>query len=173
MNILGALKNIRAIVLDVDGVLTDGSLLLTEDGHMLRRMNIKDGYAIQLAVKKNYLLVVLSGSHSVAVIKRLEKLGVKDIRMEVKDKAAILTSLIGEYDIKPGTLLYMGDDMPDIPAMKRADVSCCPADAAAEVKESAHYISPMAGGQGCVRDVIEKILKLNQHWLDGEGLSSI
>jgi 3-deoxy-D-manno-octulosonate 8-phosphate phosphatase (KDO 8-P phosphatase) len=140
---------------------------------MARRMHIKDGYAIQLAIKKGYKLIVVSGSQSDAVINRLNKLGVIDIRMNVSDKLEILQSIISEYKVKTEELLFMGDDMPDLPAIKIAGLSCCPADAATEIKEVAHYISPLNGGMGCVRDVIEKVLKLNSHWSENEGIASI
>jgi len=173
MNILAHFKNIRVFVFDVDGVLTDGALLVLNDGQMARRMHIKDGYAIQLAIKKGYKLIVVSGSQSDAVINRLNKLGVIDIRMNVSDKLEILQSIISEYKVKTEELLFMGDDMPDLPAIKIAGLSCCPADAANEIKEVAHYISPLNGGMGCVRDVIEKVLKLNSHWSENEGIASI
>jgi len=173
MNILAHFKNIRVFVFDVDGVLTDGALLVLNDGQMARRMHIKDGYAIQLAIKKGYKLIVVSGSQSDAVINRLNKLGVIDIRMNVSDKLEILQSIISEYKVKTEELLFMGDDMPDLTAIKIAGLSCCPADAATEIKEVAHYISPLNGGMGCVRDVIEKVLKLNSHWSENEGIASI
>jgi len=173
MNILAHFKNIRVFVFDVDGVLTDGTLLVLNDGQMARRMHIKDGYAIQLAIKKGYKLIVVSGSQSDAVINRLNKLGVIDIRMNVSDKLEILQSIISEYKVKTEELLFMGDDMPDLPAIKIVGLSCCPADAATEIKEVAHYISHLNGGMGCVRDVIEKVLKLNSHWSENEGIASI
>lgn len=164
MNILARLKNIKLFVLDVDGVLTDGSLILLENGEMARKMNIKDGYALQLAVKKGYEVLVISGGSSAAVKIRLEKLGIKNIHLAVAEKKELLSGFVSEHKIEWPQVLYMGDDIPDLLPMKMAGVACAPADAVAEIRSIAHYISPLAGGQGCVRDIIEKVLKLNGHW---------
>lgn len=166
MNILAAFKPIRLFVLDVDGVLTDGSLLLLNDGQMVRRMNIKDGYALQLAVKKGYHLLVISGGNSEAVKLRLEKLGVSNVFMGVLNKKEVLQQYMQEHNISRQEVLYMGDDMPDIGVMQMAGLPCCPADAVAEIRDISSYISPLKGGDGCVRDIIEKVLKLNAHWND-------
>lgn len=173
MNILARFKPVRCFVFDMDGVLTDGTLLLYHGGHMLRRMHIKDGYAIQLAIKKGYKMVVVSGSHSESARDRLERLGVRDIRMDIKDKSPELEQIMRQYEVSAEQVLYMGDDMPDLPALRMAGLACCPADAVAEVKEASHYISAVAGGLGCVRDVIEKVLKLNGHWSETEGIASL
>ena len=173
MNLLAQFKEVSCFVFDMDGVLTDGTLLLFHDGHMLRRMHIRDGYALQLAVKKGYRLVVLSGSFSDSARDRLERLGIRDIRMKVMDKRRELDSVMDKYGLKPAELLYMGDDIPDLPALRAAGMACCPADAAPEVKEASHYISPLAGGLGCVRDVIEKVLRMNSHWTDDENIASV
>jgi 3-deoxy-D-manno-octulosonate 8-phosphate phosphatase (KDO 8-P phosphatase) len=166
MNILAAFKPIRLFVLDVDGVLTDGSLLLLNDGQMVRRMNIKDGYALQLAVKKGYHLLVISGGNSEAVKLRLEKLGVSNVFMGVLNKKEVLQQYMQEHNFSRQQVLYMGDDMPDIGVMQMAGLPCCPADAVAEIRDISSYISPLKGGDGCVRDIIEKVLKLNAHWND-------
>jgi 3-deoxy-D-manno-octulosonate 8-phosphate phosphatase (KDO 8-P phosphatase) len=166
MNILAAFKPIRLFVLDVDGVLTDGSLLLLNDGQMVRRMNIKDGYALQLAVKKGYHILVISGGHSEAVKLRLEKLGVNNVFMAVINKKEVLQQYINQHNLSKQEVLYMGDDMPDICVMQMAGLPCCPADAVAEIRDISSYISPLKGGEGCVRDIIEKVLKLNAHWND-------
>ena len=166
MNILAAFKPIRLFVLDVDGVLTDGSLLLLNDGQMVRRMNIKDGYALQLAVKKGYHLLVISGGNSEAVQLRLEKLGARNVFMGVLNKKEVLQQYMQEHHISRQEVLYMGDDMPDIGVMQMVGLPCCPADAVAEIRDISSYISPLKGGDGCVRDIIEKVLKLNAHWND-------
>lgn len=173
MNILAQFRQIRCFVFDMDGVLTDGTLILYHHGHMLRQMHIKDGYGLQLAVKKGYKVIVVSGSHSEASRDRLERLGIKDIRMEVKDKGAELAGIMKQYSVSADQVLYMGDDMPDLPALRMAGMPCCPADAVAEVKEACKYISPVSGGLGCVRDVIEKVLKMNSHWNEEEGIASV
>lgn len=164
MNILDLFNPIKVFVFDIDGVLTDGMLHVQESGELLRRMNIKDGYALQLAVKKGYKVWVISGGHSTAVQQRLAKLGVSDVFISVKDKVALLRSLASEAGVQPEQMLYMGDDMPDIAAMQYCGLRTCPADAIGEIREIAHYISPLAGGFGCARDVIEKVMKINGHW---------
>lgn len=164
MNILKLFKPISTFVFDVDGVLTDGSLLVMPDGFLVRRMNIKDGYALQLAIKKGYRVVIISGGNSPEVADRLQKLGVKSIFMQTQDKAAVLQSYIKENKLKQEEVLFMGDDIPDLLVMQIAGLACCPADASFEVRSISHYISPINGGQGCARDVLEKVMKLQNNW---------
>lgn len=166
MNILAAFKPIKLFALDVDGVLTDGSLLLMNDGQMVRRMNIKDGYALQLAIKKGYQVLVISGGNSEAVKLRLEKLGVKEVFMGVLNKPEVLRQFMQVNSLEKHQVLYMGDDMPDLQVMQLAGLPCCPSDAVAEIRDLSGYISPVKGGEGCVRDIIEKVLKLNGDWND-------
>jgi 3-deoxy-D-manno-octulosonate 8-phosphate phosphatase (KDO 8-P phosphatase) len=172
MNILSDLKQIKLFVLDVDGVLTDGSLFLLDDGQMARRMNIKDGYALQLAVKKGYEILIISGGSSEAVRLRLQKLGLKHIHLGVKNKKELLLQYVTENNFLWPQVLYMGDDIPDVQPMQMAGIACAPQDAVPEVRAIAHYISPHAGGNGCVRDVIEKVMKLNDDWNDDTYVSS-
>ncbi len=148
----------------MDGVLTDGSLLIDKDNNWLRRMNIRDGYALQLAVKSGFNVIVISGSNSPEVMHRLNRLGVEDVYMYVNDKEKFLKELASNKKLALNEILYMGDDIPDYTCMKLAGLAACPADAAFEIKSIAAYISPLPGGFGCVRDVIEKVLKLNNHW---------
>ena len=148
----------------MDGVLTDGRLLIEKDGTWIRRMNIKDGYALQLAVKSGYHIVIISGSESDPVSNRLKKLGVKDIFMNVGNKEDFLKKLVVKNNYKLEEILFMGDDIPDYDVMLISGFACCPADAAFEIKQICSYISPFNGGDGCVRDVIEKALKLNNRW---------
>lgn len=173
MNVLSLLKNIKLFVFDVDGVLTDGSLILLDNGEMARQMNTKDGYALQLAIKHGYVILILSGGNSCAVKIRLQKLGIQHIFLGVPDKKNLFLNFIAEHRLKKEEVLYMGDDLPDLLPMKEAGVACAPADAVSEIKSIAHYISPALGGKGCVRDVIEKVLKLNGHWNEPNTLSSI
>lgn len=173
MNVLALLKNIKLFVFDVDGVLTDGSLILLDNGEMARTMNIKDGYALQLAVKKGYDILIISGGHSQAVKVRLEKLGVKNIFLSVRNKKEVLSKYIIDNNYSLEQVLYMGDDIPDVLVMKTVGVACAPADAVQEIKAIAHYISPISGGKGCVRDVIEKVLKLNADWNDTDHIASV
>lgn len=164
MNVLEKFKNIKTFVFDVDGVLTEGSVLLLEDGQMARRMNIKDGYALQLAVKKGYRVVIISGGTSTAVQERLSRLGVTDCFIKIDDKTEKLDHYIKTHSLNKEEILFMGDDIPDYLPMQNCGLPCCPADAVSEIKQICHYISPVNGGAGCARDVIEKVLKLNGHW---------
>ncbi len=164
MNVLEKFKHIKTFVFDVDGVLTDGSLLILNDGQMARRMNIKDGYALQLAVKKGYRVVVISGGTSDVVQERLLKLGVTDCFLKIDNKKEKLTEYVSGHQLSWDEILFMGDDIPDHAPMQMTGLPCCPADAVAEIKQISHYISPVKGGEGCARDVIEKVLKLNGHW---------
>ena len=169
MILLERFKRIRTFVFDVDGVLTDGSLLIPDDGQMIRRMNIKDGYALQLALKQGYRVAVISGGKSEAVRERLNRLGMKDVFLSVPDKKETLLAYAATHGLLLEQLLFMGDDIPDYTVMKIAGLACAPADAVAEIKQVSHYISPLPGGSGCARDVIEKVLKLNNNWpLDTE-----
>lgn len=164
MNSLEQFQPIRTFVFDIDGVMTKGDLLVSADGDLLRSMNIRDGYATELAVKKGYQVWVISGGKQEAPAIRLRKLGVKEVHIAVADKKKCLLELLDKYQVDIQTVLYMGDDIPDYAVMQLCGLSTCPADAAVEIKNIANYISPIKGGEGCVRDVIEKVLKLNQHW---------
>ncbi len=164
MNQLELFAPIRTFVFDVDGVLTDGTLLATEDGHMLRRMNIKDGFAMQLAMKKGYKIWVISGGKSEAVRIRLNRLGIMDVHIGIETKKELLLEIAEESKTPFESILYMGDDIPDYAAMQLCGLPCCPADAVTEIKSVSKYISPKNGGEGCVRDVVEKVLKLNGDW---------
>lgn len=164
MNVLELFQKITTFVFDIDGVLTDGTLLVMPDGLMVRRMNIKDGYALQLAIKKGYNVLVISGGNAPAVEERLNKLGIQDVYMRVEDKLSVLQNYIQIHNITVGQVLFMGDDIPDLEVMNLAGLPCCPADAVIEVKGISKYISPFKGGEGCVRDVVEKVLKLRNDW---------
>lgn len=169
MNLPEKFKQVKTFIFDVDGVLTDGSLWVMEEKQMVRRMNIKDGYALQLAIKQGYRVLVISGGSSDSVKLRLERLGVTDIYMGVHNKREVLTAYAAEHLLNPEEMLFMGDDIPDYRAMQLTGMPCAPANAAPEIKQISKYISAINGGHGCVRDVIEKVLKLNNHWpLDTE-----
>ncbi len=172
MNLLSLFGQIKLFVFDVDGVLTDGTLTLLENGEMARKMNVKDGYALQLAVKKGYDIVIISGGVSGLVKDRLSKLGIQHIYMGIHNKKEILTQFIAENNYQLNEVLYMGDDIPDVQPMKLVGLPCAPADAVLEVKEISQFISPLAGGQGCVRDVIEKVLKLHNNWHDADNTAT-
>ena len=172
MNVLLLFKNIRCFILDVDGVLTDGSLLVLDDGQQVRKMNIKDGYALQLAIKKGYHILIVSGGSSAAVKWRLEKLGIENIHFNVKNKAEVIREYVTNNNLTWPQVLYMGDDMPDHKAMQMAGLACCPTDAVPEIKAISHYTSDKKGGEGCVRDVLEKTMKLNGHWTHEDDIVS-
>src|SRR6202012_22270 len=129
MNLLELFAPVRTFVFDVDGVLTDGSLVLTEDGHMLRSMNIKDGYAMQLAIKKGYKIWIISGGKSEAVRIRLNKLGIEEVHIGIESKKEFLNDIIVTSQTSYEQVLYMGDDIPDYAAMKACGLPCCPNDA--------------------------------------------
>lgn len=171
-NVLQLFKPITTFVFDVDGVLTDGTLIVLPDGLMARRMNIKDGYAIQLAVKKGYRVVIISGGNSAEVKERFSLLGVKDVFMKVENKLSVLENYMIQHQLSSEQILFMGDDLPDLQVMLHAGLRCCPADAATEIKEAAHYISHLNGGYGCGRDVIEKTMRLHKTWGEDDAIRS-
>lgn len=164
MNILTAFKKITTFVFDIDGVLTDGTVLVLPNGVQARRMHIKDGFALQMALKNGYRVKIISGGNSPEVLDRLNKLGVSDVHMSVLDKGTLLQEWMKAENLKKESVLYMGDDLPDLPALGVVGLPACPADAADEVKKTAIYISPLKGGDACVREVIEKVLRMNGQW---------
>ena len=172
MNLLEQFHLVTTLVFDVDGVLTDGKLLVLPQGIMARSMHVRDGYALQLAVKRGYNVVIISGGASAEVTDRLSKLGVNAVFMQVTDKINVLQNYLATNNLQWQEVMYMGDDIPDYTTMQMAGVACCPMDAVAEIKTISHYISPIKGGEGCVRDVIEKVLKLNSHWNNDDSVVS-
>ena len=164
MNVLAEFKKITTFIFDIDGVLTDGTLLVLHDGLQARQMHVKDGFGLQMAKKNGYRVFIVSGGVSEESKRRLELLGLKDVYIGIADKTTFVTDLLKRNKVKWTEVLYMGDDLPDIPVMLKVGLSSCPADAVNEVRSIAKYISPINGGWGCVRDVIEKVLKVNGHW---------
>lgn len=163
---ISQLSQIKAFIFDVDGVLTDGLVHVTETGEQLRRFSIKDGYALQLAVKRGFPIAIISGGRSQSVVSRLKGLGIQDIYIGVDNKIDAFEEFLLIRDLQPEQILYMGDDIPDHPVMQKVGLPVCPADAAEEIKSISKYISPIKGGAGCVRDVIEKVLKVQDLWMD-------
>ncbi len=155
---------------DFDGVLTNGTVYLLPPGDFARTMHARDSYAIQYAVKKGYRIAVITGGNSITVKQRMEYLGVHDVYLQASDKLKCLSAYIHKNNISPANILYMGDDLPDYHAMQKVAIAACPADAAEEIKQIAHYISPKPGGFGCVRDVIEQVLKIQNKWFDKNNL---
>jgi 3-deoxy-D-manno-octulosonate 8-phosphate phosphatase (KDO 8-P phosphatase) len=164
MNVLQYFKPITTFVFDVDGVLTDGTVLLLEEGLQARRMHVKDGLALQMALKNGYNVVIISGAYSEPVLQRMQYLGITEVFLATKNKKEFLNNYFSQKEIDWQQVLFMGDDLPDLPVLQSAGLPCCPADAIPEAKNASKYISPINGGFGCVRDVIEKVLKLNDHW---------
>ncbi|MFK2820953.1 HAD-IIIA family hydrolase [Flavobacteriaceae sp. LMIT009] len=158
------LEHITTFIFDVDGVLTDGTVTVTTSGEMLRKMNIKDGYAIKTAVDKGFNVCVISGGSNEGVRVRLRGLGVTDIYLGANNKIEQLDEYLDIYGINTRNVLYMGDDIPDLPAMRLVGLPCCPQDAAPEIKAISYYISHKNGGKGAVRDVIEQVLKVQEKW---------
>lgn len=158
------LEDITTFVFDVDGVLTDGTIVITSDGQMLRNMNLKDGYAIKTAIDKGYNICIISGGTNEGVRERMRGLGVTDIYLGAHHKTDVLNEYFDIYNIKPENVLYMGDDLPDLPPMQIVGLPTCPQDAVPEIKEIARYVSHKNGGKGCVRDVIEQVLKVQGKW---------
>lgn len=160
------LKDITTFVFDVDGVFTDGSLLITTEGEMLRKMSVKDGYALKTALQKGYNVCIITGGTNEGVKKRLQGLGVTDIYLGAHHKEEPLDEYLDIHNIDSKHVLYMGDDLPDIPPMSRVAIPCCPQNAVQEVKAVSKYVSHKNGGEGCVRDVIEQVLKVRGDWYD-------
>lgn len=160
------LEHINTFIFDVDGVLTDGSVILSTDGELLRVMNTKDGYALKTAIDAGFNVCIISGGKNEVVRSRLRGLGVTDIYLGAHNKIEQLDEYLDIYSIDPKTCLYMGDDIPDIPVMKLVGLPTCPQDACAEVKHISKYISHKNGGKGAVRDVIEQVLKVQDKWFN-------
>jgi 3-deoxy-D-manno-octulosonate 8-phosphate phosphatase (KDO 8-P phosphatase) len=160
------LSNVKAFVFDVDGVLSGSSISLHPNGEPMRMINIKDGYAIQYAVKRGYRIAIITGGNTKAVRTRFERLGVQDIYMESSIKTTDLQDFMQKYSLSSEEILYMGDDIPDYFVMTQVGVPTCPSDAASEIKAISIYISPFCGGEGCARDVIEQTMKIQNKWMD-------
>lgn len=173
MQLLNKFQQIRLVVLDMDGVLTNGKLLLLSSDEWIREMDIKDGYALQLAVKSGLFIAVITGSSSDPVKKRLSVLGIDRFYDRVTYKGAKIIELMNDLQLNKNEILFMGDDIPDLEAFEQVGVKTCPADAVIELKQSADYISTYTGGNGCVRDVIEKILRVQGKWVQTAHVQSI
>ena len=165
------LKKIKAIVFDVDGVLSSETILLHPNGEPMRSVNIKDGYALQFAVKCGLVVAIITGGKTEAVRKRYEGLGLTEVHMGAAVKIKEYEALKEKYGLKDEEILYMGDDIPDYDVMTMVGVSTCPADAAEEIKQVADYISHKNGGSGCVRDVIEQVLRLHNNWFHPDAVN--
>ncbi len=168
-NYKAKLGKINTFIFDFDGVLSDGMVLLTEDGHYLRKTSVKDGYALQLAVKKGYRIIIISGARAEGMLKRLYGLKIKDVYLGVENKMKVYKEVKQKYGFSDDEVVYMGDDIPDYEVLKTVGVATCPADAAIEIKEIADYISDKKGGEGCARDIIEQVMKLQKLWMNDDA----
>ena len=164
MNYLAALKDIKAFVFDVDGVMTNSEVLVTEEGKLLRTMNVRDGYALKMAVKAGYFVGIITGGKSKGVEIRLRNLGIEAIYSGIQNKKEAIADMIATYHLDPANIAYMGDDIADLNPMRIVGIPTCPQDACNEIQQLAVYISPMNGGAGCVRDLIEKTMKIANCW---------
>ncbi|MCX7953669.1 MAG: HAD hydrolase family protein [Bacteroidales bacterium] len=162
------MKKIKAFVFDVDGVFSH-NIYINSIGEQWRSMNTKDGYAIQYAIKKNYYIAIITGAYCEGIKIRFNGLGVKDIYLQVPKKIMAVEDFLKKYNLDYSELLYMGDDIPDYEPMLKAGIASCPSDAANEIKQIATLISSYKGGEGCVRDVIEKVLKSQNNWFDKDS----
>ena len=162
------LIKIKNFVFDVDGVFTDGSIIVDNSGNELRVFSTRDGIAVKLATDKGYNFCVISGGKNEGVRKRLNKLGIKNVYLGVNNKMEVFKSFMNDNNLKTTETMFMGDDIPDIQILKMVGLSCCPNDAANEVREVVDYISIKKGGEGCVRDIIEQILTIQKKWIENE-----
>ncbi len=158
------MNDITTFIFDIDGVLTDGSVAVTNEGEMLRTMNIRDGYALKAAVESGYNVCIISGGSNEGVRVRLRNLGITDIHLGSPDKVETYKEYIELYNIQPEQVLYMGDDIPDFHVMKLVGLPTCPQDASPEIKAISKYISHKNGGKGAVREVIEQVMKVQGKW---------
>ena len=165
MNFLEKFNLVDTFIFDVDGVLTNGELLIQPDGALLRKMFVKDGYALQHAIKQGYRVVIISGGKPLGVEQRLANLGITDMFYNAKDKKAVYLDYMKKHKLDPEGIIFMGDDLPDYELLRLVGIPACPNDAAIEIQEVAQYVSPFNGGQGCVRDIIEKVLRLHGRWM--------
>lgn len=164
LNFKERLTKITTLMFDVDGVMTDGKVLVMENGEMVRNMNSKDGYALNLAVKKGYRIVIITGGNNQAIKNALERNGVTDVFIKQHDKLACYTEYIQKNKLRHEEIVFMGDDLPDHEIMSLVGLAVCPNDAAPEIKAICQYISPRNGGEACVRDIIEQVLRVQGNW---------
>lgn len=159
------LTSVKAIIFDVDGVLSLSTIQMSPAGLPVRTVNIKDGYAIQLAIKMGMKIAIISGGTDPSIEERYRKLGMTDIFMSCSTKIQVLNQYLADNNLKAEEVIYVGDDIPDYEIMKVVGCPCCPADACSDIKEISTYISPYEGGKGCARDIIEQILRAKGLWL--------
>ncbi len=161
------LNTVKAFVFDIDGVLTDNNVMCMGNGEQIRTMNVKDGFGIRCAINKGYPVgIITAGKHNEGALKRLEFLGIPSIYSGEIDKRGALEDFCKTHGVDKSEILYMGDDIPDVPILKQVGIPTCPRDARPEVKQFVSYISNLDGGKGCARDVIEQVLRTHNNWFD-------
>ena len=165
------LTKIKAFVFDIDGVISATTQVLTAEGETVRTSNLKDGFALMYAIRMGYPVCVITGGKTIEVIKRCEKIGIKDLYAGSLKKLPCLIDFMAKYNLTSEQVMYMGDDLPDYPVMMAVGVPVCPKDAAHEIKAISHYISDKDGGHGCVRDVVEQALRAQGRWIDCEKMN--
>jgi len=165
------LSEVRAFVFDIDGVLSLQTINLNSFGIPNRTVNLRDGYALQLAVKKGYRIAVISGSSSKDYMRRLKLLGITDVYLNSRKKIDHFHAFLKRYNLDKKEVLFMGDDIPDFEVMTQSGIAVCPADADSEIKQISVYISDKKGGEGCVRDIIEQVLRLHNNWMDSDAFT--
>jgi len=165
------LMKVKAFVFDVDGVLSKATQVLSPDGETVRTSNLKDGFALVYAIRIGYPVCIITGGKTIEVIKRCEKIGIKNLYAGSLKKLPSLYDFLEKNDLKAEEVMYMGDDLPDYPAMKIVGVPVCPRDAATEIKEISHYISDKDGGDGCIRDVLEQVMRAQGKWINCETMN--
>ncbi|MCL2097914.1 MAG: HAD-IIIA family hydrolase [Bacteroidales bacterium] len=166
MDYQSKLKEIKAFAFDVDGVLTDGRVLVAESGDLLRMYNAKDGHALRMATTQGYKVAIITGGVSPTIPKRFNPMGISDIYLASFDKIHDFEDFCKKHELQAEEVLFMGDDIPDIEIMQHCGLACCPSDAVPEVKAAAHYISSQVGGDGCARDVISQVMKVQGRWTE-------
>jgi 3-deoxy-D-manno-octulosonate 8-phosphate phosphatase (KDO 8-P phosphatase) len=164
LNFKQKLNTVSTFIFDIDGVFTDGKVLVMESGEVVRNVNSKDGYALQLAVKMGYNVTIISGGNNVAVKNLLTKVGIQNIYINQHNKLACYEEFLKTFALSKEEILYMGDDLPDYEVMSKVGVATCPEDAASEIKSICCYISPKKGGEGCIRDIIEQVMRAQGKW---------
>ncbi|MFA6873889.1 MAG: HAD family hydrolase [Bacteroidaceae bacterium] len=159
------LTKIKAVILDVDGVLSQATINMNAEGVPERTVNIKDGYILQLAVKLGYVVAIITGGNTEAIRRRYNNLGIAEIHLGSSVKMKVYLQLLEKYHLKNEEVIFMGDDIPDYEVMKTCGCPCCPKDAAWEIKDISCYISNKKGGHGCVRDVMEQLMRAQDKWI--------
>tara|TARA_B100000575_G_scaffold291812_1_gene298607 strand:- start:2263 stop:2793 length:531 start_codon:yes stop_codon:yes gene_type:complete len=158
------LNKIKTFIFDVDGVLTDGKVLITSEGEVYRAFDTKDGFALKCALMQGFKIAIITGGNNEGIKQRFKEFGICDIYMGSLNKIDAYKDFMNNYSLKPEEILYVGDDIPDIPVMKKVGISCCPSDAVPDVKEIVDYVSHKKGGEGCVREIIEQVLRVQDKW---------